>query len=83
MYEDYQGSTDEELIDRLRQGEKQITDYIMDKYKNLVRRKAKSMYILGADSDEEMQASIPLLICVYPDRCILRCRLPEERSMPH
>ena len=31
MYEDYQGSTDEELIDRLRQGEKQITDYIMDK----------------------------------------------------
>ena len=52
MYEDYQGSTDEELIDRLRQGEKQITDYIMDKYKNLVRRKARSMYILGADSDD-------------------------------
>ena len=55
MYEDYQGSTDEELIDRLRQGEKQITDYIMDKYKNLVRRKAKSMYILGADSDDLIQ----------------------------
>ena len=55
MYEDYQGSTDEELIDRLRQGEKQITDYIMDKYKNLVRRKARSMYILGADSDDLIQ----------------------------
>ena len=56
MYEDYQGSTDEELIDRLRQGEKQITDYIMDKYKNLVRRKARSMYILGADSDDHFSA---------------------------
>ena len=55
MYEDYQGSTDEELIDRLRQGEKQITDYIIDKYKNLVRRKAKSMYILGADRDDLIQ----------------------------
>lgn len=55
MYEDYQNSTDEELIDRLRQGEKQITDYIMDKYKNLVRKKAKSMYILGADKDDLIQ----------------------------
>lgn len=55
MYEDYLSSTDEELIDRIRQGEKQITDYIMDKYKNLVRKKAQSMYILGADSDDLIQ----------------------------
>lgn len=46
---------DEELIDRIRQGEAQITDYIMEKYKNLVRKKAKSMYILGADSDDLIQ----------------------------
>lgn len=47
--------TDEELIDRLRDGDAQITDYIMDKYKNLVRKKAKSMYILGADNDDLIQ----------------------------
>ena len=41
----YGNTTDEELIDRIRQGESQITDYIMEKYKNLVRKKAKSMYI--------------------------------------
>ena len=49
------GITDEELIDRQRSGERQITDYIMDKYKNLVRKKAKSMYILGADNDDLIQ----------------------------
>ncbi len=47
--------TDEELIDRLRDGDAHITDYIMNKYKNLVRKKAKSMYILGADNDDLIQ----------------------------
>ena len=51
----YSQATDEELIDRLREGETQITDYIMDKYKNLVRSKAGSMYILGADRDDLIQ----------------------------
>ena len=49
MERDYCSVTDEELILRLREGETAITDFIMDKYKNLVRNKAKSMYILGAD----------------------------------
>lgn len=53
--EKYKGISDEELIDRLRQGESGITDFIMDKYKNLVKKKAHSMYILGADSDDLIQ----------------------------
>ena len=53
--QDYKQCTDEELILRLRDGENQVTDYIMDKYKNLVRSKAGSMYILGADKDELIQ----------------------------
>lgn len=55
MGTDYSGVTDEELILRLREGETAITDFIMDKYKNLVRSKAKSMYILGADRDDLIQ----------------------------
>ena len=55
MSDMYDGITDEELIDRQRSCERQITDYIMDKYKNLVRKKAKSMYILGADNDDLIQ----------------------------
>ena len=51
----YGDVTDEELILRLRDGESGITEYILDKYKNLVRSKAKSMYILGGDSDDLIQ----------------------------
>ncbi len=52
---DYGESTDEELIDRLRGGEEGIVDYICDKYKNMVRSKAKSMYILGGDNEDLIQ----------------------------
>lgn len=51
----YDESSDEELIIRLRDGEDAITDYIMDKYKDLVRSKAGSMYILGADKEDLIQ----------------------------
>ena len=53
--EAYQGFTDEELIDRLRAGESEITDYLCDKYKDLVRRGAKSMFILGGDTEDLIQ----------------------------
>lgn len=52
---DYLQASDEELILRLREGEAPITDFIMNKYKNLVRSKAKSMFILGADNDDLIQ----------------------------
>ncbi len=55
MDKDFEKYSDEELIVRLRDGESPITDYIMDKYKNLVRSKAKSMYILGADREDLIQ----------------------------
>ena len=53
--DEYPLCTDSELIDRLRRGEESIMDYICDKYKNLVRSKAKSMFILGADSEDLIQ----------------------------
>ncbi|MBE5881804.1 MAG: sigma-70 family RNA polymerase sigma factor [Lachnospiraceae bacterium] len=39
----------------LREGEQEVMDYLMDKYKNLVRSRAKSMYILGADTEDLIQ----------------------------
>ena len=51
----YDVISDEELILRLRDGESAIIDYIMNKYKNLVRSKAKSMFILGGDNDDLIQ----------------------------
>lgn len=55
MKEEYRQYSDEELMMHLRDGEEGITDLIMNKYKNLVRSKARSMYILGADSDDLIQ----------------------------
>ncbi len=54
MY-DYSTCTDEELILRLRDGEEAIMDYIMNKYKNLVRKYARNMYILGAEEQDLIQ----------------------------
>lgn len=55
MEKKYENVTDEELIAHLREGDARITDYIMNKYKNLVKSKAKSMYILGADNEDLIQ----------------------------
>lgn len=55
MKADYSQYSDEELLVQLREGEDGITDYLMNKYKGLVRHKAKSMYILGADNDDLIQ----------------------------
>lgn len=51
----YEGMSDIELIMRSRDGDGEVTDYLMEKYKDLVRSKAKSMYILGADNDDLIQ----------------------------
>lgn len=55
MKAEYSQYSDEELISRLRDGESEIMDYICDKYKFLVLSKAKSMFILGGDSDDLIQ----------------------------
>ncbi|RKM62240.1 RNA polymerase sporulation sigma factor SigH [Butyrivibrio sp. CB08] len=47
---------DEQLIIQIHDGGSNETiDYIMNKYKDLVRKKAASMYILGADRDDLIQ----------------------------
>ncbi len=53
--EEYLKKTDEELIALLRSGEQGITDYLMEKYKNLVRKKAKALYLIGGDNDDLIQ----------------------------
>ena len=54
-YAEYEKLSDEQLIDRLRGGEGEISEYICEKYKNLVRSKAKSMFILGGDTEDLIQ----------------------------
>ncbi len=54
-YESYLRHSDEELIDRLRQGEEDIMEYLCAKYKESVRHKARSMYILGGETEDLIQ----------------------------
>lgn len=52
---DYTTCTDEELIQRIRAGEYEITNYILEKYKGLAKAKSKSMFILGGDTEDIIQ----------------------------
>lgn len=51
----YREMSDEELIRRLRNGETEITDYIMDKYKFLVRKRANAMFLIGGETEDLIQ----------------------------
>lgn len=52
---DYANCSDEELILRLHEGEEEISDYLMEKYKEFVRRKARAMYLMGGETDDLIQ----------------------------
>ena len=51
----YRNLRDEELIEQLRNGDEKIMDFILDKYKPLVRKKANTMYLIGGDTDDLIQ----------------------------
>ena len=51
----YENIPDEQLIRRLREGESAITDFIMNKYKFLVKKKARAMYLIGGENEDLIQ----------------------------
>ncbi len=52
---DYAGCSDEELIARRKGNETKIMDYILNKYKPLVRKRANALYLIGGDTDDLIQ----------------------------
>ena len=46
---------DEELIVRYRDGDTDAMDFIFERYKHLVRKKAKAMFLAGGDNDDLIQ----------------------------
>lgn len=51
----YENLSDEELLEKYRQGTPQIMEYLLEKYKNLVRKKANALFLLGGDTDDLIQ----------------------------
>ncbi len=75
---EYQNQTDEILIEQLRSGQEQITDYIMDKYKNLVRKRANAMFLMGGDTDDLIQEGMIGLF-----KAIRDYRMEKDASFYH
>lgn len=52
---EYKNQPDEQLIRELRDGCQEIMDYILEKYKGLVLKRANAMYLIGGETDDLIQ----------------------------
>jgi len=51
----YSEMTDEEIVDLAQQGDQFAVEFLVDKYKNFVRAKARSYFLIGADKEDIIQ----------------------------
>ena len=54
-YLTYSDMADEEIVELAQQGEQFAVEYLVDKYKNFVRAKARSYFLIGADKEDIIQ----------------------------
>lgn len=52
---DFDSMLDEELVLRAKDGDKEALEYVINKYKNFVRVKARSYFLIGADREDIVQ----------------------------
>ncbi|GKU76732.1 RNA polymerase sporulation sigma factor SigH [Paenibacillus sp. L3-i20] len=52
---EYESSTDEEIVEAVRNGDSMALEYLINKYKNFVRAKARSYFLIGADREDIVQ----------------------------
>lgn len=55
MQEIYEDMSDEVLIRRFRGGDDDVMEYLLEKYKNLVKKYVHLLFLQGGDSDDLMQ----------------------------
>ena len=53
--DDYGHMEDELLVDRVHQGDSGALDFLIHKYRNFVRAKARTYFLIGADKEDEMK----------------------------
>ena len=63
----YDAIPDEQLIADFNNGESEIMDYIMMKYKSMVRKKARAMYLIGGENEDLIQEGMIGLIKAVRD----------------
>lgn len=52
---EYDSSTDEDIVEAVRNGDSIALEYLINKYKNFVRAKARSYFLIGADREDIVQ----------------------------
>ncbi|ANF98401.1 MULTISPECIES: RNA polymerase sporulation sigma factor SigH [Paenibacillus] len=55
MVSPYDYQSDEDLVEAVRQGDSEALEYLITKYKNFVRAKARSYFLIGADREDIVQ----------------------------
>ncbi|WP_199738148.1 RNA polymerase sporulation sigma factor SigH [Falsibacillus albus] len=55
MYEEFEQLEDEHLVDLVHQGDSEALDFLIQKYRNFVRAKARSYFLIGADKEDIVQ----------------------------
>lgn len=55
MKEAYKHFSDEQIISMVEQGDSDAVDFLMDKYKNLVRKRVRKLFLMGGDKDDLIQ----------------------------
>ena len=63
----YDAIADEQLILEFRKGNSEIMDYLMVKYKTMVRKKARAMYLIGGENEDLIQEGMIGLIKAVRD----------------
>ena len=83
---DYEALTDEELIERIRMGDSDAEDVLYIRYKQVVRSKARTYFLVGADREDIIQEGMIGLykavcdyefgkqasFCAFAELCITR-----------
>ena len=75
---DYHAANDETIIARSHDGDDAATDFLLEKYKPLVKKKARTLFLIGGDNDDLIQEG---MIALY--KAIRAFRADRESSFVH
>lgn len=73
LFSEFQDKSDEDVVEEAKKGNNKAQEYIISKYENFVKSKAKSYFLIGADKEDIYQEG---MIGLYkairdykPDKC--------------
>ena len=75
---DYHAANDETIIARSHDGDDAATDFLLEKYKPLVKKKARTLFLIGGDNDDLIQEG---MIALY--KAIRAFKADRESSFVH